>query len=101
MIAQHRAFVIRAEQTAALENRHRLIDENVQFVREIGRHDVETVAAAGFEPKLHVIGKLFRRTDKCAMRPRFCDQVRASADRQAFVLSAIEQTHHAWRERLV
>ena len=58
MIPQHGAFVFGPEQTTTLQDRNGLVDEHVQLVREIRRHNVETIAAAGLEPELHVIGKL-------------------------------------------
>ncbi len=79
MVPQHRAFVLGAEQTAALQHRNRLIDEHVELVGEIGRHDVETVAAAGFEPEAA------------------CDRQAARACRQTCHATATSQP--GWRRR--
>src|SRR5260221_11846067 len=68
VIAQGRALVILAVEAAPLQQRDDLFDEELEFVVEIGRHDVEAVARIVVQPELHMADDLPRRADNRTVR---------------------------------
>src|SRR5215471_6220661 len=64
ILAQGLAFVFSAEEAAALQFGHDLVDEIVQAARHIREHDVEPVAGVAEQPFLHLIGDHHRGADE-------------------------------------
>src|SRR6185503_3640858 len=63
VLAQGPALVLGAEDAAALQLGHDLVDEVVEPARQVGEHDVEAVGGFGLEPLLHLVGDHRRRAD--------------------------------------
>src|SRR5690349_14313408 len=63
VLAQRPAFVLAAEEAAALQLRHHAVDEIVETARQVGEHDGEPVRAVRLEPLLHLVGDRLRRAD--------------------------------------
>src|ERR1700676_2641606 len=61
MIAQRLAGVFGTEQPAFTQDWNDLLGEQVESARQPWRHDVEAVGGAALEPRLDVVGDLFRR----------------------------------------
>src|SRR6185312_2455313 len=70
IFAERLAFILPPENPALLEFRDHPIDEVVQTFWQIGKHDVEAVAAAAHQPFLHLVGYQLRRADKGEARER-------------------------------
>src|SRR5262245_64641807 len=68
VLPQGRAFVLRAEQAAALQLRNEQVDDIVEPLREGQRQHVETVGGAGCEPMLQRVGDLRGRASHRAVR---------------------------------
>src|SRR5205085_10484242 len=63
IFAQRLAFILAAEQTAALQFRHDPVDKIVEPAGDPREHDVEPVAGFAVEPFLHLVGDRARRAD--------------------------------------
>jgi hypothetical protein len=96
VLAQCRPLVGRAEQAPTLEKWYHLIHEQVEFVGEVRRHDVEAVRPPFLEPALHMVDDLLGRADHVAVRARRRDLRRAVADRQLLPVCAVEKTYDPW-----
>jgi hypothetical protein len=64
MFAQRAAFILGAEQAAALQLGNHERDEILEAAGQVWRHDVVTVGAIFDEPLFELIGDLRRRTDE-------------------------------------
>ena len=60
VLAQGRPLVLAPEQPAVLQDRHDVVDEDVEPARQVRRHDVEAVGGALLEPGLDLVGDLGR-----------------------------------------
>src|SRR5690606_14494671 len=67
VLAQGRAAVLVAEHAALAQQRHHLVDEDLDAGGEDVRHDVETVCRAGQEPVFEAVGDLLRSADQQAV----------------------------------
>src|SRR6516165_6720595 len=67
MLTERRAFILTPQQAARLKDRHDMIDENIELVRQ-GFEQDKAVSTVIFEPKLQTVGDLFRRADEIAAR---------------------------------
>ena len=91
MIAQRRAFVLPAEQAAFLQQRHHFAVEFLQPAGEEGRHDVEAVGGAVFEPFLHAVGHVFCRAHDDVVAATCGNAQRKFTDCQLFAARQLGQ----------
>src|ERR1700682_5069679 len=90
VIAQGLAFVVVPEETALLQFGHDEIDEILEALVEVGRHDVEPVRRALGEPFLQRVGDRRRRSAEHPVSARGGVEVVEIAQRHA-VASGLRQ----------
>ncbi len=75
-------LVLGAEHSTTLQDRHDLVDEDLERAGQVGRHDVETVRGAYLEPCDDAIGDVFRCADDRAVTAGPGQPVQQLAQRQ-------------------
>jgi hypothetical protein len=70
MIFQCRTLALRTEQPALLQDRQHKLDEILEALVEIGRHDVEAAGGVLLEPELERVGDALGRVAKDSVATR-------------------------------
>ena len=68
MVAQCLTGVLGTESTAALQDRHHMVDERRKFMRQSRSHEREAVDRTGVLPGNHVVGELLGSADEVCSR---------------------------------